>query len=288
MVPVFSVSERSRSGEALRMRIRKDRLAGQVILLLKYRLLLPRSRRGEVFPAPIAGRIRQRAGAADQRLPSLVRGRPIPYAGMLEIAPMRRRRPSTPEAGENGAATTTNVVKPDSVQPVQAGGSSRGPIRRGPTPSRLVNSPRRGRETERLRFRREAAVRHRRGSNLHRIGALRPRPGGRPRRISGKEPSSAFVDDLSQPALKSMRDPLLDFVEHGSFFPHFQPDFIGFRKILGEHLLHFRGEFLVQNHRVHLVVGGKTPEVHVGGADGRPDVVDYRGFRMQHDIAAPV
>jgi hypothetical protein len=101
-----------------------------------------------------------------------------------------------------------------------------------------------------------------------------------------EEASMSVVDDRSQPAFKSMRKPLLDPVEHRPFFPLLPPDLVGLREIPGEHLLHFHSEFLVQDHRVHLVIGGKTPEVHVGGADGRPDVVDYRGFRMQQDIAA--
>src|SRR5512147_191286 len=39
-----------------------------------------------------------------------------------EIAPIRRRSPSSPDAWRKRATVTTNFVKPESAQPVQAGG----------------------------------------------------------------------------------------------------------------------------------------------------------------------
>ncbi len=71
---------------------------------------------------------------------------------------------------------------------------------------------------------------------------------------AGKETYPAFVGDRLQPTFKLMRKPLLDFVEHRSSFPLFQPNLVGLRKIPGKHLFHFLSEFLVQNHRVHLVI----------------------------------
>jgi hypothetical protein len=51
-------------------------------------------------------------------LPPLIYHMPV----CSEIAPRRRRRSSASEEWRKRTATTTNVVKPGSVQPVQGGG----------------------------------------------------------------------------------------------------------------------------------------------------------------------
>src|SRR5659263_180856 len=72
--------------------------------------------------------------------------------------------------------------------------------------------------------------------------------------VSLKEAYSTFVDDPLQPTLELIREPPLHLFEDGPFFPLFRQNLVGCRKIRGKHLLHFRGEFLVQDHRVHLVI----------------------------------
>src|SRR3989304_5437188 len=61
-----------------------------------------------------------------------------------EIAPIRRRRPSTPEAWRKRATVTTNVVKPESVQPVHAGGIQSRPDSARPQPLTVGDSSRSG------------------------------------------------------------------------------------------------------------------------------------------------
>lgn len=83
---------------------------------------------------------------------------------------------------------------------------------------------------------------------------------------------------------KEVREQFVNPGEERAVVPVFFDNAVRLLQVALKHVLHLRGEFVAQNHRIYFIVLGKTPEIQIGGTNGGPYSVYDGSLGMEDRI----